>query len=301
MSASSSVNALRTQDQAKTSVRVVMMVHQAVRYDLAKRRALRRLRRTPGKPVVVYTIGKTGSSTVLATLRAAVPHRPALQIHHLQPHRVALSEAAYRRLDPPIVAAHVVAAQHAIRHARPSVAAPWDVITLVREPMAQDLSVFFQVAERRGFIRFDAGGNLVEPASVPALHERFLDWRDHEDDARWFDEDFEPSLGIDVYAAPFDPARGFARLDGERARVLLLRNEDLRRVGPAALGDFLGIDPPALVTANVGDDKRYAAIYRAVRSLGMPAELVDRLHATKLAQHFYTAEELAAARAIWVR
>ena len=272
-----------------------------IRYERSRRRIQRRLRGEQGKPVVVYTIGKTGSSTVLATVGRALPERPARQIHHLQPHRIARSDDSYRRQDRPRASVHVEVAKHMLRHQPPTPDEPWDVITLVREPVAQDVSVFFQVGERRGFMRIDDDGALIEPGSIDELHERFATWRDHEDDARWFDEDLLPSLGIDVYATPFDHAAGFARIDGERARLLLLRNEDLHRVGSRAIGDFLGIEPPELVAANVGAEKRYADVYAAFRSRGVPASLVNTLHATKLARHFYTPDELATARATWAR
>ena len=272
-----------------------------LRYERARARTLRRMRRAPGKPIVVYTIGKTGSSTVLATLAEAVPDRPVYQVHHLQPERVERSERHYRSLPRPIATGHVLAAQYLSRHRPPTPDDPWDVITLVREPVAQDVSVFFQVGERRGLFRLDGEGRLVEPASVDELVERFRTWRDHEDDVRWFDDDFAPSLGIDVYARPFDAAAGFARYDGDRARVLLLRNEDLRRVGSAALGDFLGIDPPALVAANVGAEKRYAEVYAEFRSRPVPAELAESLYGSKLARHFYSAAELDGFRAAWLR
>jgi Putative capsular polysaccharide synthesis protein len=279
---------------------VIRRAVRLARYQQQQALALRRMRRATGKPVIVYTIGKTGSSTVLATLAAALPGRPVWQIHHLQPERVDRSERSYRSMAKPIVTGHVVAARHMSRHHPPSPEAPWDVVTLVREPVAQDVSVFFQVGERRGFFAIDEHGELVDPTTVDELLVRFASWRDHEDDARWFDEDFEPSLGVDVYDTPFDPSVGFATYESERARVLLLRTEDLRRVGAAALGEFLGIDPPVLVDANVGDEKRYAEVYGAMRARGVDPALVDRLHATKQARHFYTADELADARARWV-
>jgi len=258
------------------------------------------MRATPGKPIIVYTIGKTGSSTVLATLARHVPDRPVYQVHHLQPHRVTRSARHYRSLPRPIAPDHVVAAQYLSRHRPPTPDEPWDVITLVREPVAQDVSVFFQVGERRGFFALDDDGRLRQPASIDELHERFGTWRDHEDDVRFFDEELAPSLGIDVYAQPFDPAAGTARYDGGRARVLLLRNEDLHQVGSSALGAFLGIEPPELVAANVGAEKRYADVYAEFRSRPLPEELVDRLQRSRLARHFYRPEELEAARAAWL-
>ena len=81
--------------------------------------------------------------------------------------------------------------------------------------------------------------------------------------------------------------------------MLLLRNEDLRRTGPQALGDFLGVNPLPLVEANIGDEKRYAGVYAEFRARGVDTELVDLLHGSKLARHFYTPDELAHARARW--
>lgn len=246
----------------------------------ADRRMVQAVRAGRRRAVLVYTMGKVGSTAVVHALEA-LPELAVFHVHHLAAapqrgtgHRRALSALLWRELIAPGV--------------------PAAVITLTREPVARNVSAFFQNLRR------EAGGAAPWQAPTATLVETFLARFDHTRAVRWFDEEPHRALGVDVYAGAFDPAAGHARIAHDRYPTLVLRCE-LEDAGKGRLiGEFLGLGPLALARANAGQDKAYAAAYAAFRAaLQIPAALADALYESRYARHFYAPADLQAARARW--
>jgi len=260
-------------------------------YPLTKRVAQLRMRGA-GPPVVVFSMGKTGSTAIARAVQDATGRR-VFQVFRLDAERLAQAEARYRaNAAPPFPGAlHLWESEHLLRRP-PSPAAPWTVITTVREPVAQAVSAFFHGSPRRNL--------LQDVPSVDELAKVLLDEGWVRTALRWFDREFAPALGIDVYAEPFDPERGSAELDRPSARVLLLRQEN-RAEAPEALGRFLGRPGPVEVAArNEAASKEYAARYREfLRCVRLPAAVLDQAYRSRYARHFYADEELEQFRRRW--
>lgn len=241
---------------------------------------------SPGAPVVVFSMAKTGSSAVAAALRDA--HRgPVHHVHDLDPDFLAREEDEYRWHGRPW---RIWDAQRLLRQP-PSLARPWRVVSIIRDPIAQTVSAFFQPGRRRGY--------LHDAATVGSLQERFGDRLDHLP-LRWFENQVLPGLGIDVYATPFDHERRYQIISTPTVRLLLLRCEDLA-VAPVALAEFLGsADPIAVPRVNVGAEKGYAEVYESFRASVRPtASQLDCAYRSRAVQHFYKTEEIARFRAHW--
>jgi hypothetical protein len=260
-------------------------------YRLTKRARIARMAWRGGHPLVVFSVPKSASSTVADALRHAAADRPVFQIHLLSPERVANSERKYRETDPDARMLHIWQSEYLWRHL-PTVDAPWDVVTLVRDPVAQLVSQFFQAAHGLG-----PGSDAVALArSVEAFVDQRLPAT-----LGWFDLELEPHVGIDVYAHPFDPTVAHAAIETPRARVLLLRTESLSR-SSSALGAFLDTAPIPLGRENSADRKQYADLYRAVLDeIDLASKTLDRAYSSKLVRHFYAPEEIQAFRRSWDR
>jgi len=116
----------------------------------------------------------------------------------------------------------------------------------------------------------------------------------------WFDRELKSVFGVDVYAIPFDPAKGYEIYESEKARVLLVRLEDLRSRAPVAFGDFLGLGDFRLADTNVAEAKGYADVYRRfVASVRLPHDYIERMYDSRYARHFYSEDELDAFRLRW--
>ena len=110
-------------------------------------------------------------------------------------------------------------------------------------------------------------------------------------------------LGAFMGAGQFktnDSAADNTSYESERARVLLIRLEDLNRVHSAAVKEFLGIDDLTIVKASSGDASEFPMVYEAfLRSLTLPSWYVDEIYASRYTRHFYTEEEIRGFRNRW--
>lgn len=233
------------------------------------------------RPVLVYTMGKVASTTVQHALER-VPELAPFHVHHIaaEPigtggdHRRTLSALLWRELVAP--------------------AMPCAVITLTREPIARNVSAFFQN------LGHELGGAAPWRCPTPELVAAFLSRCEHEYPVRWFDTELRHVLGVDVYGVPFDPAIGHVRIDHARYPTLVLRCELPDADKGRLVGEFLGLGAITLPRANAAEDKAYAQAYRAfTTALCVPRTLAGALLQSRYARHFYSAVERAAACARW--
>lgn len=176
----------------------------------------------------------------------------------------------------------------------------WRIVTGVREPMRRLVAEFFQVGGELGW--FDELQTAADPDPAE-LVDRFVAWVGQAPStADWYREELETVTGIDMYARPFPTDRGFDTFENPKCRVLLVRNEDLRRVGPEATAAFLDTSGPVdLPETNVGAAKQYAPLYsRFLQHAELPAALLDAVYEQPAARHFYTASERSSFRADWI-
>jgi hypothetical protein len=259
--------------------------------------------------VLVYQMAKVGSRSVEAAIREvfskALLEDPIFHTHtlagleKLEQHR----EQAERRYANPADALNSLRNHERIKavlESKPS--ASIDIVTLVRDPIARAVSMFFHKLDWYLPTWQDQYGKGV--LQIEDLIELFLErerpWPWEED---WFEVELKPTFGIDVYQEPFDHKRGwqaYERNDG-KVRCLLIRTEDLNSRGKAALEQFFGMPFGNIEAVNTGAARPQGALYVRFRESGLPNDFVDRCYATKLAQHFYTKDELNSFRRRWVK
>lgn len=105
---------------------------------------------------------------------------------------------------------------------------------------------------------------------------------------RWFDEDFLPATGVDVYSHPFDAQAGWGRIDAPGLSVLVLRYENLEALTPQ-IAAFVGLPEIELRADNTSEDKDIPIDLRAMRERAhgeLPLSLKERIAATRYARHF---------------
>ena len=168
---------------------------------------------------------------------------------------------------------------------------PYLLVTGVRDPVAQIVS------------RFHHTSNKYWRHAVPSVDELarwFLDNVDLEFPLHWFDREFLPMTGFDVYAAPFDKARGWTILERGAARCLVLKLESSNAVKEEGLQTLLGVREFRLESFNVTEDKVSADRYRALKNtVRLRREVMDRLLASRYVRHFYSAAEAEQIRRRW--
>ncbi len=113
---------------------------------------------------------------------------------------------------------------------------------------------------------------------------------------RWFDEDFLPATGIDVYSSKFDKTHGCAVIASAGLSVLLLRYEDLSQLAPK-IAQFVDVSGISLQRANISLDKNLPFDIKQMQARAwrlIPPNLVSRIYATRYARHFgYSRDSVA--------
>jgi hypothetical protein len=277
-------------------------------------------RRYKGRPpLLIYTMGKVGSSSLFYSLRQLkldrlVDHVHFLDLDHLNELEASLKDAYPESL---VNLRHVWRSQRFAARLARNPETRIQAISLIRDPIARNLSNFFQqtvveplsgpgrerwhvASAYYGFectVRADARGAL----DVEELIGHFFGRVDHDFHDRWLQRELGDMLGIDVYATPFPTETGYAIYRNGRSEVLLFRLRDLDQCVTKAVQEFLGFQGFSLTNANVGDRKAYADLYQAFKAkIVFDEPFLDRMYNSAFARHFYTDPERRALRSKWM-
>ena len=255
----------------------------------------------------VYTQGKVGSKAVLAALEDAFDVYP--------PDESGMYVWDYRRSDPEGVRQHqlITGTRRRLLSDDPEVAQfmlehpdrDFRVTTVVREPVAINLSSFFY-----NFVPRNPGVNIHDLTDEEIMTrlvagESFSSPSFHLD---WWDIEVEPMTGIDVYTqGEFPIAEGsavYSANKGDRhTDLLVLRQEDLRRVAKTALTNYYDVDVPELEMVNTAEESsnNYVDRYNRFKAeASLPEDWVAWQMNSRYAQFFYSPEEREAFIAKWV-
>jgi hypothetical protein len=257
-------------------------------------------------PIVVYQMGKVGSSSIEASLRSLYLDQPVYHCHVLV--NLEALEGALRRVLPnpheePGGSIQELRRARAIRDRFLAEAheGRWSFISMVRDPVARNLSAFFQSVTERipDFYQRLSEGRI----DTPFIAEHFLkDEVTHNAPIVWFDEQMRGLTGIDVFERPFPHETGYQTYENARARLLVMRLENFPGCVQPAMCQFLGIQRFGLIASNAAEDKDYADVYRRVkREIALPEAYLDRMYNSNYARHFYAQPEIARFRASWSR
>lgn len=251
------------------------------------------------EPILVYQMGKVGSSSMYWSLDALRLNVPVYHLHFLNDadEMEAWATRTLRVYDRELKMVQL--ARKLRREIERGTAPRYHLISLVRAPVPRNLSTYFHNIDSYfpDFLqRIEA-----QTLSFPALADYFVNDFPEQTPERWFQRQVREVFGLDVYAEPFPRTRGYQIYENDRARLLVLRLEDLNRVVGTAMREFLNIPAFTLVPANAGESKTYGGLYKEfLAALRLPDEYIARTHSTQYATHFYSAQELEASVAKWV-
>lgn len=172
---------------------------------------------------------------------------------------------------------------------------PCKVITLVRDPVAANVPLFFQV-----FSKYAGTGKRATDCDVSELMRIFIDSYPHARPLIWFDCEFKATLGIDIYEFPFPADAGQLHISSGNIDLLILRCELDDAAKSRAIRNFTGLDNFDIVRSNVALEKPYAARYAEFKeALCLPDSLLDDIYTSKYARHFFTLDERKRLRSSW--
>jgi len=265
--------------------------------------------------LLVYQMGKVGSTTVVRLLRELELEMSVHHVHVLTRESIERFEAFVsesfdksRKLtacNRPWLVKHLIFLKNLRKQLdRTDNNRKWKVVTLVRDPVARNLSSFFQILDLQ--LNFGLQERLKSRGIDEVLKELFElffdEYPDHEVPLIFFDSELKNVFGVDVFATPFPKSKSFKIYKGENVEVLLMRLENLDECAPRAFHEFLGIDGFKVENSNVGSEKEYAEVYRRfLKEIRLPESYLEKMYGSKVARHFYSQEEIQAFESKWRR
>jgi hypothetical protein len=266
-------------------------------------------------PLLVYQMGKVGSSSVTESLKTANIDRPIYHIHFLRPDLIDEYEQKrrdYLATEKEGDLKHIWQYQHLYKQLHHNLnAKKWKIVTLVRDPIARNLSDFFEhievVSSESGqhwqlkSIEFDFEITIFNN-NLERLTEIFFEKYRHDFTITYFDREFKEVLNIDLFANDFPRSEGFKIYREKEADVLLLKLEHLNHCFTQAFKAFLDIDDLMPAKANISDKKEFGNIYQLFKnSICFPESYLDTMYQSKFARHFYSDAEIDLFRTKWSR
>lgn len=249
-------------------------------------------------PIVVYQPGKVGSTSLYVSLKRLELDVPLYHLHFLDD-LDAMQEVIEKTADAQAGLRDIARARQIRQAMARAPQKKWNFITLTRMPISRLVSVFFQALDN--YFPNAAERYAAQTLKLDEVIRFFVDEFREAWAEQWFDRQLKTPFGLDVYATPFDKARGYQIYAHDNLCLLIVRLEDLNRVAPEALREFLGIPNFLIVNRNVGENKPTGTLYRDfIAALRLPPGRIEELHGTNYARQFYTPQELEASVARWV-
>jgi hypothetical protein len=268
------------------------------RYQKGLDRELSRVRkafRGSDRIVLTLTHGKVGSTTVHKAVRK-LPGYQSFQNHFISEQGVAEARRQHPEEHPPV---HLLQGEAIRRELLADPERPIKLITLMRDPVARALSNLFQhpaIFHTDGGIR-----ELPLEAIMTTAREQILCSLAFTE--QWFDHELSALLGYDFFSRGFEGDDGFQTVREGRFELLAGKLESLSSNGAGCIGRFLdlGCDLPIPVS-HARSATGEAAVYDQLkRSFKLPGDLLDEVYSSRACRHFYTPEELARFRKLWIQ
>lgn len=250
--------------------------------------------------VVVHQMSKVGSQTVVASLHEALPDHVIYHTHFISDQGLSWLEDFVRtRWGSVHIPQHLWHGQFVRDNlGRKDAPERLKIVTLVRDPVARNISEFFQELDVHLSYPYqqkltDKGiDGVTDELESMLLHKlsKEVDW---EQPYSWFDPEIRDALGMDLFTTDFDTSAGYGIFSQGNTDLLLIKLESLSECAGQAFDEFLGIKGFSLASHNVATKKYYSEAYRNIQNrLQIPADLLEACYASSHVRHFYNEKEI---------
>jgi len=248
------------------------------------------------KPVFIWQMGKVGSSALAESVEKLGAYS-VFHFHHTNADTIqkvvrAKTDAGVEipkdlRLSQMLL--EIMSAIKSQRHEKIY------VISAVRDPIARNVSAFFQ-----NLNIFAPDVDISSGRDAHKVREIFMRTYSHAIPTGWFNRELLHTAGMNIYKTPFDHEKTVLRLSEAPFELLVLRAEDADSQKSAALNELFDRSDIVLEKHNVSRKKKYANLYSAfMDGLKFEDSFLSAQYDTPLCRHFYTDEELRAFRERW--
>jgi hypothetical protein len=258
---------------------------------------MRSLERRP-EVVLVYSAPKTASTSVADAIER-MDAFTVIKVHHLQP------EFFWPGVASPLVSdrggmRHKAIEQRTTRSLLARLPGPIRTVSLIREPIGFNVSNFTYFGRGYWMRTCWRSAPWMPPEELYGMFERTFP---HGAMDVWWRHEFAATTGLDPFGQPFDVARGWQVLKGERFGSLLIRTDVPDAEKTAAIRHFLGrSDVPEVARLNLNAEQAQPVLPERLRAeIRRRPDYVDRLLRLPAAMHFWDEAQRRAIRDRWLR
>jgi len=224
-------------------------------------------------PILVYQMGKVGSSSIYWPLKKLYSGA-VLHAHNL-------------RSD------HYAQEVHILRDYLKDDHAPIILISLARDPIARNISAFFQ-----SFKKFVGCRPDQYKGSVEQLLHIFIDDYHHHIPHEWFQKRMLQEFEINIYDHILRKDKTLFIEKGP-VKTLVMRQDITDELKEKYVRDITGLPTFQLERKNRAEDKSYAELYSSFKKLPLPEDYVQEQLSTQYSNYFFTEQERDAMMKKW--
>lgn len=240
--------------------------------------------------ILVYTMGKVGSSTMYNTLKKHLPFTDIFHVHFLSTNWLEkiLPE------KPQMFHRNINKGMHVLNHLSDNEQKRIKIISLVRDPFGRVVSDLFENWE--AYFPNKPPNETKNDEILEKLKTSNLDYV-----LNWFETEFKNFTNFDVYHTPFDYQRGYTIYQNQDFDFICFQLEKLNSCYNSALKEFLKIDVPELLNANVTRNKNTGDLAGQIKQLYTPQEeLLSHVYSSKFMTHFYSPTQIKNFKNRWL-
>lgn len=247
--------------------------------------------------IIIYQMGKVGSTTIHTSLDNADLSLPIFKVHFLSDEGMQHGEEFHQKTlkIPWKTTPHIQTSQFLREKIRNDASIKWKIITLVREPISREISEFFQYVQSLYPDLLDDDGNLETDRAFRILQTKFMFYNPQKNyTCRWFDMEMKGMFDLNVYDHPFDTESGYSIINHGNVDLLVLRVESLTQTLSPAITKFLNLDTPIeMIKSNVRTDQKRGSVYQQVlQSFTLRESICRKIYASNYAKQFYSEAEI---------
>lgn len=260
--------------------------------------------------ILVYTMGKVGSSTVYYTLQKNKVSQLVYHVHFLSDAYLERMSAKYDQSgsgkDVPDKLSvnqllkgstdHMTASYTLKSVLESGAVNRWKIITLVRDPVATFFSHIFQNPKTHRPYLLGEDGKLDKNKVESYISDYFVHFDpDNDFISGWFDREFYDFTGTDVYQHPFDPLTGYNIIREGKFDIAIIALEELDNSLNHVIGELAGsTNNPNnfnVIKKNIRENQDETGLYTNLKnSIIIPKVGLKHVYSTKYATHFFSSE-----------
>lgn len=237
--------------------------------------------------ILVYNASKVGSSTVYYNLKEKLPFLTVLHVHFLSETWLRSFEKSGKWLN------NLRSAKSVNSHLEQNKTKRIKIITLVRDPIARDISAVFQSWQTI----FDL--KRIEELNMEEIR-MHLNNSAFDQTENWFSSEFLEYTGIDILSLPFNKSKGYSIYNIDQYDILCIKTESLNKVMDSALYEFIGVKNISSKVKNSSKEKEGAELYKEIAgSFKLEKLKIEQIYSTIFMKHFYQDTELEMFKKRW--